>query len=299
MTRVLLYWNHICVLQKGERQFLDGLAASLISEGICLEVRYFGLGYPEHMSEYLAKPEAQLPDILVSSDLEVFEDKRIYTKMQDALYPAAGWLRLRQGAALDAVWRNGEMLPFLAIPLVYYTREPELCRQTPLPEWEGLAFGGIDNSAVKTVVKAVWSRWGEDAAGRLLERSRVSPMPIAAFQMARSGQCHTALVPSLYALRADGKESFLCMPQEGPVLIPTYFCACRSIPEAVARRIAEKVLCPELCAYYREQGDLITYPAYGEAWSRQECGTYLTSSAAWLDTLDAEAFHAWYRSHLP
>ena len=32
MTTVLLYWNHICVLHKGEKQFLDRLAERLSNE---------------------------------------------------------------------------------------------------------------------------------------------------------------------------------------------------------------------------------------------------------------------------
>ena len=74
MTSVLLYWNHICVLHRQEKAFLEGLAQRLRKDDIQLEVRYFGLGYPEHMSEYLARPDAVLPDLIVSADLEVFED---------------------------------------------------------------------------------------------------------------------------------------------------------------------------------------------------------------------------------
>ena len=44
MTTVLLYWNHICVLHKGEKQFLDRLVERLSNEYIDLRVRYFGLG---------------------------------------------------------------------------------------------------------------------------------------------------------------------------------------------------------------------------------------------------------------
>ena len=103
MTTVLLYWNHICVLHKGEKQFLDRLAERLSNEDIDLRVRYFGLGYPEHMSEYLARPDAILPDLIVSADLEVFEDSRIYRKLEKGLYPlpngsrsgtAVRWMRL-------------------------------------------------------------------------------------------------------------------------------------------------------------------------------------------------------------
>ena len=132
MTHILLYWNHICVLHRQEKAFLDGLTQKLLSDGIQLEVRYFGLGYPEHMSEYLARPDAVLPDLIVSADLEVFEDPDIFCKLKDDLYPVRSWMSLRSGPMLDAVERGPFLLPFLSIPLVYYTREPEVCGHTAL-----------------------------------------------------------------------------------------------------------------------------------------------------------------------
>ena len=42
-----------------------------------------------------------------------------------------------------------------------------------LPDWDGLAFGGINNSAVKTVVKVVWETWGREAASGLLDLSLI------------------------------------------------------------------------------------------------------------------------------
>ena len=171
MTSILLYWNHICVLHRQEKAFLEDLAQRLRGDGIRLEVRYFGLGYPERMSEYLARPDAILPDLIVSADLEVFEDLRIFSKFKSNLYPAADWVPLRQSPMLNAVQRGPCLLPFVSIPLVYYTREPEACAKTSLPDWRGLAFGGINNSAAKTVVKSVWERWGQVAAAKLLGES--------------------------------------------------------------------------------------------------------------------------------
>ena len=109
MTHILLYWNHICVLHRQEKAFLQELAGRLHREDIELEVRFFGLGYPEHMSEYLARPDAVLPDLIVSADLEVFEDRAIFSKMEPELYPAADWVSLRESPALDAV-RRGDKL---------------------------------------------------------------------------------------------------------------------------------------------------------------------------------------------
>lgn len=299
MTPVLLYWNHICVLHRQEKAFLTRLAQTLRAAEIALEVRYFGLGYPEHMSDYLARPDAVLPDLIVSADLEVFEDPRIFGKLQGTLYPAADWMPLRRGAALDAVRRTPELLPFVSIPLVYYTQEPDACTRTALTDWNGLAFGGINNSAVKTVVKLVWERFGMDAACALLERSRIADMPIGAFQAVRQQQAQTALVPSIYALRADGKSTFLCTPQEGAVLIPSYLCARTSAPEWALRRVTEGILCRELAEFYVQNGDLIVYPDVTDLHSRQEANPVCCPSAAWLDTLSPESFYSMYCAALP
>ena len=99
MTHILLYWNQLCVLHRQEKAFLQELAGRLHREDIELEVRFFGLGYPEHMSEYLARPDAVLPDLIVSADLEVFEDRAIFSKMEPELYPAADWVSLRESPA--------------------------------------------------------------------------------------------------------------------------------------------------------------------------------------------------------
>lgn len=299
MRHILLYWNHICVLHRQEKTFLDALAQRLLSDEIQLEVRYFGLGYPEHMSEYLARPDAILPDLIVSADLEVFEDTDIFCKLNHSLYPVRSWIPLQSGPMLDAVERGSFLLPFLSIPLVYYTREPEICRRTALTDWNGLAFGGINNSAVKTVVKTVWERWGSQAAQRLLERSLVTDMPIGAFQAVRQKQAATALVPSLYALRANGQETFLQIPEEGPVLIPSYFCARTSIPQSIACRMAKEILCPELCSFYAANGDLIVYPEHTSQKSRQEYSGACCPSAPWLERLTHEEFYHLYCQKLP
>lgn len=299
MTHILLYWNHICVLHRQEKAFLDTLAQRLLSDNIHLEVRYFGLGYPEHLSDYLARPDAVLPDLIVSADLEVFEDPEIFCKLRDSLYSVRDWMPLRSGPMLDAVERGPFLLPFLSIPLVYYTREPESCACTALPDWNGLALGGINNSAVKTVVKAVWERWGSRAAAALLERSLVTDMPIGAFHAVRQNRARTALVPSLYALRADGRETFLQLPAEGPVLIPSYFCARTSLAQQLARRMAEEILCPSLCAFYASNGDLIVYPEHAQSRSLQDVSMACCPSASWLEAMTHDDFYRLYCRKLP
>ena len=155
---------------------------------------------------------------------------------------------------LDAVQRGPCLLPFVSIPLVYYTREPEACAKTCSA---GLARAGLSGASTIPRQKR-WSRpCGSGGARRpppsSWGTSLVTDMPIGAFQAVRQGQANTALVPSLYALRADGRETFLRVPHEGPVLIPSYLCARASAPEWAARRVAERILSRELCDFYAIQ----------------------------------------------
>lgn len=298
MTSVLLYWNHICVLHRHEKLFLEKLSEKLLRRDIHLDIRYFGLGYPQHMSEYLAAPDAVLPDVIVSSDLEVFEDPRIFDKFSDSLYEVSDWISLSPSAALDYVYRDKTLLPFLAIPLVYYTGKTDAFADRPIYDIPNLAFGGINNSAGKTLVKAVWSRYGKDAAERLLSHANVSDMPVGAFQQVRMKEQEIALVPSLYAMRADEKTSFLQIPKEGPLLIPSFFCARTSISETIARIIAESILCEELCNFYAQNGDLIVFPSATHQ-SHRQSGEYLTPSAHWLKQISPEEFYQMYLDALP
>ena len=71
-----------------------------------------------------------------------------------------------------------------------------------------LSYGGIHNSAVKTVAKLIWESFA-----------------IQAFHQVSLGAAPLALVPSVYALRADGKKNKAYWPFEGALAIPSYICA--------------------------------------------------------------------------
>lgn len=298
MTCVLLYWNHICVLHKQEKIFLEKLSEKLLQENIRLDIRYFGLGYPKHMSEYLAGSDAVIPDMIISSDLEVFEDPRIFHKFSDSLYDVSDWLPLHDGPALDAIRRDNTLLPFLSIPLLYYTGEENAYEGQAIHEIRNLAFGGINNSAGKTLIKAVWSHYGKEVAQDLLAHSDISQMPIGAFQKVRMKQRQIALVPSLYALRADDRNSFLRIPKEGPLLIPSFCCVRNSLAEEIARKVVQSILCSELCDFYAKNGDLIVFPS-SEHQNHRQSQKYLTPSPEWLQKTSPEEFYEVYLNALP
>ncbi len=69
------------------------------------------------------------------------------------------------------------------------------------------------------------------------------------------------------------------------MLIPSYLCARTSAPEWAARRVAEEILCRELCDFYVSNGDLILFPACTQLHSSQEGERVCCPSAVWLDTL--------------
>lgn len=259
MKKIVLYWNNICILHNQEKIYLEALKNQLLSLDIDLCIRCFGLGYPEHISDYLKREDAILPDLIVSSDLEIFEDSRIYNqKMEAQLYPAADWFSLKEGPMLEAVWKSEKLLPFLAIPLMAYSRKN---RQLSLLELlkEEVTFGGIKNSAAKAVLKTIWDKYGKDTAKEFGLHASITDMPINAFQRVRTGQSQTAIVPSIYAMRADQQTTYQMFFKEGIFVLPTYICAFQSGEEAVLRQVLELLLTADFCDFYVKQGNLICY----------------------------------------
>ena len=298
--RVRLYWNHICILHNFEKQYLARLAGCLAERGIDLEVTYFGLGYASHMAEYLAQDGAELPDVVVSADLEVFEHPAVAAKL-DGRYACEGWMPLKDTPAVRAARRDETLLPVVIIPIVFYGAA---CAGEPLLEvarTRRLAFGGINNSAGKTAVKAIWGRYGREAASELLERATVADMPIGAFQSVRTGGADVALVPSLCAMRSDGETTFEGVPVEGPLLLPSYVLARDSVPERTARAVVDELLSEELLGFYAQNGDLVVC-ADGRASARSR---YEGADPVWavtpevLGMMDCGEFYDLYCWALP
>jgi hypothetical protein len=307
MTKIRLYWNHICVLHKQELVFLDQIRQQLLTENIDLEISCFGLGYPEHMSDYMRKDDAELPDMIVSADLEVFEDSRIFNRYADSLHPVTEWFPTKDTEHVPKLCRHPGMLPYMAIPLVFYANQAEHsaadCRtlaQAAGQEYR-LAFGGINNSAVKTVVKTVLEQHGVNGAAGLLDYHQICDMPIQAFHQVRTNQADIALVPSIYALRADGETTGVFCPSDGVVAIPSYIAARDTIPEAVAKRVITLLMAPEVCNFYVQNGNLISCLAGTpeNQWLTDQQTNLQVPSWDFLKELDPVWFYEFYHSYLP
>ena len=299
MRKVSVYWSHICVLHRQEKLLLRQAAEALRNRGIEVEFHFFGIGYPQHMNEALREKDAEWPDIIVSADLEVFEDSRLRSRLEGELYPLRKRFPMREGLPWELLLKDEGLLPFCGIPLVLYGKGPDFDFEPSILQAEGLSFGGINNSAVKTIVKAVWSRYGKAAAEQLLRSSLVREMPIDAFRAAQKGEARCALVPSLYSLRADGEESRMCRLSEGALLIPSYVCARKTIPEETAYTVLDTIISSAFADFYAANGDLLVFPDVTGLHSRQEGGRIFVPDADWLASYEPKEFYELYCSCLP
>ena len=223
MTTIRLYWNNICVLHRQELQFLNEIREELRKDNIDLDITCFGLGYGRHMSDYLREEDSVLPDLVVSTDLEVFEDERIWNRFREhGLLPLKEFFPVKDIPELGGLKKASALLPYLAIPLVFYS-DVELLRQTSMDArsinanfFTGtdadseqsislnrlvessfpLSYGGINNSAVKTVAKLIWESFDMSTAEQFLSASNVFDMPIQAFHQVSISASPLALVPS-------------------------------------------------------------------------------------------------------
>ena len=332
MTTIRLYWNNICVLHRQELQFLNEIREELRKDNIDLDITCFGLGYGRHMSDYLREEDSVLPDLVVSTDLEVFEDERIWNRFREhGLLPLKEFFPVKDIPELGGLKKVSALLPYLAIPLVFYS-DVELLRQTSMDAssinanfFTGtdadseqsislnrlvessfpLSYGGINNSAVKTVAKLIWESFGMETAKHFLTASNVFDMPIQAFHQVSIGASPLALVPSVYALRADGKKNKAYWPLEGAPTIPSYICAGTSVPKDALFAVIEKLRGPRFSHFYTTNGCLYSCaPAdplpdlsFLEG-SRTNRGL-LVPSESFLNSLPAETFYKMYHRVFP
>ena len=332
MTTIRLYWNNICILHRQELQFLNEIREELTRKGIDLDITCFGLGYGRHMSDYLREKDSLLPDLVVSTDLEVFEDERIWNRFKEqGLLPLKEFFPVKDLPELGGFKKAPALLPYLAIPLVFYS-DTELLRQNSAETGNNntifftgtgeenrhnisfnrlvetsfpLSYGGIHNSAVKTVAKLIWESFDMTTAERFLSASNVFDMPIQAFHQVSLGAAPLALVPSVYALRADGKKNKAYWPFEGALAIPSYICAGTSVPKDALFAVIEKLRGPRFSRFYAENGCLYScapddpLPDLSFLEGSRTNRELLVPSESFLSSLPAETFYEMYHRVFP
>lgn len=295
MEKVVLYWSNICVLHKQEMKHIEAAQEKLKQQGIDLAVHYFGLGYPYRLSQYLRENKDKWPDLLVSTDLEVFEDSRLFAELAPDLYELTANFPLKEHFAQTAIQCHPGLIPFAVIPLIFYgAANQQQALMDIIAEQKTIAFGGIHNSAAPCVLKAVWSQFGLAAAQKLRDQASITNMPIQAFQKARLRQTELAIVPSLYAARADGLDYFAAVPAEGAVALPSYACARKTIARETALKVLTQLFTPEFCQFLVRSGDVLCPLTGAPAHPKLESVNLLYPSRRWLQETTPEEFAAFY-----
>ncbi|MFV0497878.1 MAG: ABC transporter substrate-binding protein [Candidatus Fimivivens sp.] len=305
MKKIRLYWSNICVMHRAEVTAINKAKEVLSEKGIDLDVTYFGLGTPQHMSEYLYKSDSILPDLLISTDLEVFEDQRIFDKLLPKLNPLANAFSLNPKIKNSNIYQNEYLLPLLAIPLVLCSNQPfneqnhNLANiiQHQLP----ITFGGINNSGAKSIIKAIWYTFGKEKVHTLLENADIVDMPIQAFHKVRTGAHNLSIVPYIYAQTADEKNLFVKYPQEGAIALPCYAAALNTIDNAEAKAVIDAIFTAELQQTYVEKSGLACCLDSGAKLKLAEEAQYRFTypTREWFDETAWQEFYALYLKYLP
>ncbi|MBE6014281.1 MAG: hypothetical protein E7241_02805 [Lachnospiraceae bacterium] len=302
MKTITLYWSNICVLHKFEHNHLEKIREELLKENIDLRVEYFGIGYPRRMSEALLDESTPLPDMIVSTDLEVFENKEIYGRYCESLIDVCDYFSLKDRENYAQLYTDKRLLPFIAIPMMLYTRDSsyEGASLKDILERK-VAFGGVNNSAVKCIYKYIWSKFGRDVAGDFLRNANVYDMPIQSMNAVKTGQADLALTPSIYALRADMEHEFAYPLSDGTIVLPSFAAARNSLDADLAVRILSMILTEDFCNFYVTSGDLVSaiegtmenrFPALADS-------MYKYPKGEWFDSITPVEFYKDYCSILP
>lgn len=304
MKTVKLYWSNICILHKYEKNYLDNLILSLREKNINLEVTYFGIGYPCKLNEYLKKTNAILPDIMVSTDLEVYEDNNIYSKFSNDLYNLSKYFDIKNEIKSSSIYFDDRLLPFLVIPLVFsynsnYTGVTDSIKNLIDTDTK-TAIGGINNSGAKSIVKAIWSKYGKDSVRRFLSNSTILDMPIQSFNDIKNGSNRVAITPSIYAKRANNKDLFMSYPNDGAIALPSYIATNKSLDEDTMLEVLNSLISEDFCNSFVKSASLLSCISntIDDGLVKQNQYKFLYPSKEWLNTVTPEEFIELYNTYI-
>ncbi len=258
MRKISMYWNNICVLHRYEKKHIEKVTSLLKEQDILLETEYFGLGYPRKLSEEV-KSTGITPDIMVSTDLEVFEDPEIYGLFKEDLLEIQDLLPLKKEIRDSNLCQDKRLLPFLVIPLIMVFNRQLLAGQ-PLPTTlRELAvypkvFGGKANSAGRGVFKQLTWLYGKEFTDLFMETATILDMPVQSLQSVQKGLCPAAITPSIFAFRADETLLTLRYPKEGALTVPSFIAVKNTLSSDLAGLILSKLFTVDFCNYFADHG---------------------------------------------
>lgn len=258
MHRVTMYWSNICVLHRYEKRHIENVRKQLSELHIDLSVEYFGLGYSGKLADAV-KAAGGAPDIIVSTDLDVFEEPDIYRLFCHDLMELDTVLPVKQALQSGNLCQDKRLLPFLVVPLVLLlnnrlwqgrTMPASLHELCSCPK----AFGGKNNSAGKGIYKQLTYLYGEAFTRRFMATATICEMPVQSLNSVQKGLVPASLTPSIFALRADNQTLTLQYPAEGAITVPSFAAAKKSLGPELAETILSALLTIDFSNYFAVNG---------------------------------------------
>ncbi len=255
-----MFWSNVCVLGRQEVRHVEEAAKRLREKGIELTTTFFGLGQEEGLAEFVSRTE-ETADLMISTDLTMFEDERIFGTFRERLIPARELRALKPCVADSSIACNPLLLPVLVIPLVMVVNRA-CWGERPLPLGfadiveERKSYGGRDNSAGKGLNRQLAALYGDAFMESFNGNADVFEMPVQAFQAVQKGRVPVSIVPTLFAMRADDTELAVIYPKEGAVTVPSFLAVRDTVSMELAKDLIEAIFPAGFCDFYAENGHI-------------------------------------------
>ena len=301
-----VYWNNVCLLSKMEEEFISKAINNWqITKQDKFNFEYFGLGKQMKLNEKIAmdlNSQGVNAHALISTDLDVFQDQALLLNKLSEYKNLADQFLINKGLISPSIfYPSGEIQPSIVIPLVMVANTallkeeeiPQSLEELTHPKWEGkITFGGMDTSAGKSVLMALWYLYGEEAVYKFIKNSTVQNVPAAAFNGVMRGKFPLALVPTIFAARGGQGNLRGIWPKEGAVAIPSYVAIKKEADDGLVTFLNELLFGREMQEFYSSRGFVI--PVHPEVevpqWlAENQCRT-VYPEWDWIRNFDIERF---------
>ncbi len=233
-------WNNICLLSRLE----ESITTSQNNPNFSYE--YFGMGREKDLLDCV-KNSGYEWSILLSSDTDIFQDQRVLLKRKKELY---SWEQesIESKINNNALYDHPNYWPFIVIPLVMIVNT-QIISQIPKSLEElttnaykrEFTFGGMHNSAGRSLLKAVWTLYGKEAVVKFLNNASIQSMPAAAFKNVIDKKVPIGIVPTIFAAREGLDGLKMVIPKEGAVAIPSYIAAKKNVPDSIIQEFMNDI----------------------------------------------------------
>jgi ABC-type Fe3+ transport system substrate-binding protein len=249
-----VYWNNVCLLSTKEEKYIgDSLKNSQKENSIVFE--YYGLGRRMGLREKIMEDLSEntiKADLVISTDLDIFQDKGLIPSESDRFSNIRGSMPLRAEISnSNIVDPSGIFAPFIIIPLIFVVNKnlipeekiPHSFEELLDPYYKNkIAFGGIHNSAGRSLLKSIWYLYGKEKAEEFAKNSIITSMPAAAFRKVMTGEAPISIVPTIFAMRSGINNITAIWPREGAVAIPSYYAFKKDSDPLCTKWILENIL---------------------------------------------------------